>query len=205
MSPASPASLLATALLASIVGGTYWLVQKTLPNQDTCTKYVKRHIPDYYVDNLVISILSSTGKTQYRVNAQHIAHYEDDETTHLELPTVRAFSQDQPEVTAMSKRGMLNSDMSIIDLNDNVIVNRKADFRNPTMQAFSSHFQILINNDIIHTDTPVKLFHGQSTMNASGIILNNSKRSLQLLGNVHGTIHPTSLKNVLTASMQATP
>ncbi|GAB3628617.1 LPS export ABC transporter periplasmic protein LptC [Pandoraea terrae] len=193
MRRASPASLIAAALLAAIAAGTYWMVQRTLPSGGDSTPYVKRHIPDYYADSLVISMLSPTGQTQYRVNAVHLVHFEDDATTAMTLPAVRAFTPDQPEVTATGKRGTLNADMSIVDLYDDAVVTRQPGPRDPEMHALSEHFQVLVNEDIVRTEKPVQLFRGQSVMNASGMIFNNTTRAVQLLGNVRGTIQPAEL------------
>lgn len=189
----SPASLIAATFLAALAAGTYWMVQRTLPSGDQDKVYVKKHVPDYYADNMVISMLSATGATQYRVNAVHMTHFEDDETSALTLPAVRAFTPDQPAVTATSKRGTLNADMSVVDLYDDAVVTREPGPKDPEMRALSEHFQVLVNDDIVRTELPVQLFRGMSVMNANGMIFNNITRAVQLLGNVHGTIQPAEL------------
>ncbi|MDN4575740.1 LPS export ABC transporter periplasmic protein LptC [Pandoraea cepalis] len=189
----SPASLVAIVVLAGLAAGTYWLVQRTLPSDADRAPYVKQHIPDYFADDMVISTLSATGLTQYRVNAVHMTHYEDDQTTAMTLPAVRAFTPNQPEVTATSKRGTLNADMSVVDLYDDAVVVRQAGPRDPQMRALSQHFQVLVNDDIVRTELPVQLFRGASVMYGDGMIFNNISRAVQLLGNVHGTIQPAEL------------
>ncbi|BDD91399.1 LPS export ABC transporter periplasmic protein LptC [Pandoraea sp. XJJ-1] len=189
----SPASLVAIVVLAGLAAGTYWLVQRTLPSDADRAPYVKQHIPDYFADDMVISTLSATGLTQYRVNAVHMTHYEDDQTTAMTMPAVRAFTPNQPEVTATSKRGTLNADMSVVDLYDDAVVVRQAGPRDPQMRALSQHFQVLVNDDIVRTELPVQLFRGASVMYGDGMIFNNISRAVQLLGNVHGTIQPAEL------------
>lgn len=189
----SPASLVAIVVLAGLAAGTYWLVQRTLPSDADRAPYVKQHIPDYFADDMVISTLSATGLTQYRVNAVHMTHFEDDQTTAMTMPAVRAFTPNQPEVTATSKRGTLNADMSVVDLYDDAVVVRQAGPRDPEMRALSEHFQVLVNDDIVRTELPVQLFRGASVMYGDGMIFNNISRAVQLLGNVHGTIQPAEL------------
>ncbi|MBN9093438.1 MULTISPECIES: LPS export ABC transporter periplasmic protein LptC [Pandoraea] len=195
MQRVSPASLIAIAVLAGLAAGTYWLVQRTLPSDADRAPYVKQHIPDYYADDMVISMLSASGMTQYRVNAVHMTHFEDDQTTAMTMPAVRAFTPDQPEVTATSKRGTLNADMSVVDLYDDAVVVRQAGPRDPEMRALSEHFQVLVNEDIVRTEKPVQLYRGMSVMYGDGMIFNNITRAVQLLGNVHGTIQPAELGN----------
>lgn len=200
----SSASLIAVAVLASLAAGTYWLVQRTLPSDADRAPYVKRHVPDYYADDMAISTLSASGLTQYRINAVHMTHFEDDQTTALTMPAVRAFTPDQPEVTATSKRGTLNADMSIVDMYDDALVVRQAGPRDPEMRALSEHFQVLVNEDIVRTELPVQLFRGSSVMYGDGMIFNNISRAVQLLGNVHGTIQPAEMGSKRPAPPDAT-
>lgn len=194
MRRASPSSILAATVLALLAGSTYWLVQRTLPADNESVAQPKRHVPDYYADQITISMLAPTGQTQYRINAAHMQHYEDDATTAVTLPAVRAFSPGEPEVTVTSKRGVINGDSSIIDLYDDAVVTRAPGPRDPAMQATSEHFQVLINDDIVRTELPVKLVRGLSVMTATGMIFNNATRTLQLLSNVRGTIQQAELQ-----------
>lgn len=187
-------SILAALLLAVLAGTTYWLVQRTLPSANESVAQPKRHVPDYFADQITISMLSPTGQTQYRINAVHMEHYEDDSTTAVTLPAVRAFTPGQPEVTATSKRGTINGDTSIVDLYDDAVVTRAPGPHDPAMRATSSHFQVLVNDDIVRTEDPVKLTRGQSVLTGTGMIFNNTTRTLQLLGNVKGTIQPAELQ-----------
>lgn len=84
----------------------------------------------------------------------------------------------------------MNGDASIVDLYDNARIVRDAGFGDPRMQADSSHFRVLVNDDVIETEKPVKLQRGQSIMTASGMNYNNVTRVIQLFGNVRGAIAP---------------
>jgi lipopolysaccharide export system protein LptC len=56
------------------------------------------------------------------------------------------------------------------------------------MQADSEHFRVLVNDDVIETEKPVKLQRGVSVMTASGMNYNNVTRVMRLFGNVRGAI-----------------
>ena len=47
---------------------------------------------------------------------------------------------------------------------------------------------MLVNDDVIETEKPVKLQRGPSVMTASGMNYNNVTREMQLFGNVRGAI-----------------
>ena len=94
-------------------------------------------------------------------------------------------------VTATGERGTVNGDASIVDLYDNARILRAAGAGDPEMQADSSHFRVLVNDDVIETEKPVKLRRGQSVMTASAMKYNNVTRFMQLFGNVRGAIAPS--------------
>jgi lipopolysaccharide export system protein LptC len=117
-----------------------------------------------------------------------MVHYEDDEDSDLTQPAIRAFQPGKPIITATGDRGKVNGDASIVNLYDNARILRAAGMGDPAMQADSEHFRVLVNDDVIETEKPVKLQRGLSVMTASGMNYNNVTRVMQLFGNVRGAI-----------------
>lgn len=186
-------SLLSLAAMAALAGGTYWLLQATRPPAAADIAAPKTHSPDYFAENFSISELDQSGTTQYRLTAARMMHYEDDDNSDLVRPAMRAFQPGKPVVTATGDRGKLNADASIVDLYDNARILRAAGAGDPEMQADSSHFRVLVDDDVIETEKPVKLRRGQSIMTASAMNYNNVTRVMQLFGNVRGAIAPSAL------------
>ncbi|KMZ12326.1 putative transmembrane protein [Candidatus Burkholderia humilis] len=186
--PGKLASLLPLVAMAALAGITYWLLQATLPSGPQTTDQSKRHTADYFADNFSVSELDATGTTQYRLTAARMMHYEDDENSDLTLPAMRMFQPQKPTVTATAQRGTVNADVSIVDLYDNARILRVAGFGDPQMQADSQHFRVLVNDDVIETEKPVRLQRGPSVMTANGMNYNNVTREMKLFGNVRGAI-----------------
>jgi lipopolysaccharide export system protein LptC len=85
----------------------------------------------------------------------------------------------------------VNADASIVDLYDHARIVRAPGAGDPPMQADSEHFHVLVNDDVIETEKPVKLQRGQSVATATdGMHYNNVTRVIQLFGNVRGMIAP---------------
>ncbi|TXC87762.1 LPS export ABC transporter periplasmic protein LptC [Paraburkholderia azotifigens] len=183
-------SLIPLVAMAALAGITYWLLQATRPHQDEGLVKPKQHTPDYFADIFSVSELDQSGSTQYRLTAATLVHYEDDEVSDLTKPAIRAFQPGKPVVTATGDTGKVNGDASIVDLYENARIVRDAGAGDPKMQADSSHFRVLVNDDVIETEKPVKLQRGQSIMTASGMNYNNVTRVIQLFGNVRGAIAP---------------
>jgi len=184
-------SLVPLVCVAALAGFTWWLLQAVQPREKEAAPRPLTHTPDYFADNLSVSELDQSGATQYRLTATHMVHYEDDENSDLTNPAVRAFQPGKPIVTATGERGTVNADASIVNLYDNARILRAAGAGDPEMQADSEHFKVLVNDDVILTEKPVKLRRGQSVMTAtSGMNYNNVTRVIQLFGNVRGAIAP---------------
>jgi len=184
-------SLVPVVAVAVLAGGTWWLLQATLPRQGEAPAHAPTHTPDYFADQFSVSELDQTGATQYRLTAEHMVHYEDNQYSDLTNPAVRAFQPGKPIVTATGKRGTVNADASIVDLYDQARILRAPGYGDPQMQADSAHFRVLVNDDVIQTEKPVKLQRGQSVMTATdGMHYNNVTRVIQLHGNVRGAIAP---------------
>lgn len=184
-------SLVPLICVAALAGFTWWLLQAVQPREHEAEVRPVTHTPDYFADNFSVSELDQSGATQYRLTASHMVHYEDDEDSDLTNPAVRAFQPGKPIVTATGKRGTVNGDASIVNLYDDAQILRAAGASDPEMQATSEHFKVLVNDDVIQTEKPVKLRRGLSVMTATnGMNYNNVTRVIQLYGNVRGAIAP---------------
>src|ERR1700743_1184169 len=181
-------SLIPLVAMAALAGVTWWLLQATLPRQNEGVLRPKEHTPDYFADNFSVSELDQSGSTQYRLTAQSLIHYEDEELRDRASRAMRALQPGKPIVTATGDTGTVNGDASIVNLYDNARIIRAAGNGDPQMQADSQHFRVLVNDDVIETEKPVKLQRGMSEMTASGMNYNNVTRVIQLFGNVKGAI-----------------
>jgi len=183
-------SLIPVMAMMVVAALSWWLVQATRTRAvDDSQRAPLTHTPDYFANDFSVSELDQAGATQYRLTAARLVHYEDDQQSDLTLPAVRAFQPGKPVTTATSQRGTVNSDASIIDLYDNANITREAGAGDPRMTASSEHFHLRVNDDIIQTEKPVKLEHGQSVMTAThGMIYNNVTRAIALSGDVRGAI-----------------
>lgn len=179
---------LAVIGMAALAALTYWVLQNNLAKPAAGPPPPLTHTADYFADNFSISMLDNTGLTQYRLNAQKMVHYEDDQNTDVTLPSMRAFSPGEPNTTTYALRGVINADGSIVDLYDQARMLRDAGPEDPAMRADSSHFRIYVNDDVVQTEKPVKLQRGESVTIANGMIYNNTTRVMHLLGQVRGVL-----------------
>jgi lipopolysaccharide export system protein LptC len=182
------AVLLPLLILAGLAFGSYYLLQIGLPSSQEEAAKPLTHTADAFATDLTVSMLDVTGITHYRLNAATMVHYEDDASANVTLPALRGFTPGQPDVTAFARRGTMNGDQSIIDLNDQARILRAPGPTDPAMEADSEHFRVLTNDDIIESEKPVKLQRGLSVMFGDSMTYHNATRQMFLYGRVHGQI-----------------
>ena len=174
---------------------TFWLVKKSNAPEGEVLERVRLHEPDYVITNGTLSALNESGNTKYRVLGKKVIHYDDDASIDIATPRMRLFQPDKAPVTVKADTGHLDGDLTILDLIDNAQIFRPAQAATATepatlrMLAQSSYFRVLINDDIIETDRPIRLEQGMSVMNSNeGGSFNNVDQSMVLSGQVRGRI-----------------
>ena len=187
--------LMPLILMGTITLITFWLVKKNTPPESSLLERVRLHEPDYTIQNGALSALNELCNTKYRVLGKKVTHYDDDASIDILTPRMRLFQADKAPVTVKSDTGHLDGDLTILDLVDNAEIFRPAQAATATepatlrMLARSSYFKVLINDDIIETDRPIRLEQGMSVMNSThGGTFNNVDQSMVLSGQVKGRI-----------------
>lgn len=187
--------LMPLILMGTLTLLTFWLVKKNTPPEKSLLERVRLHEPDYTIQNGTLSALNELGNTKYRVLGKKVTHYDDDASIDIIIPRMRLFQANKAPVTVKSDTGHLDGDLTILDLVNNAEIFRPAQAATATepatlrMLAQSSYFKVLINDDIIKTNKPMKLEQGMSVMNSTdGGIFNNVDQSMVLLGQVKGRI-----------------
>lgn len=187
------------ALMGILTLGTYWMVQLTTP--DSPSNKLKSHVADYTLDEVTITTLAPSGETKYRIVGTKLTHYEDDASSTLTNPIARRFHPSKPPTTVKSDLGLMNGEMSVLELQGNATLTRPAQPATPTeagsarLFMSSASFTILLNEDIVKTKLPVVLEQGLSIMSSEeGAIFDNVHQQLTMVGKVRGRIESETKK-----------
>jgi lipopolysaccharide export system protein LptC len=187
--------LMPLILMGALTLMTFWLVQKNTPPESSMLERVRLHEPDYIIKDGTLSALNEQGNTKYRILGNKVTHYDDDASIDIDAPRMRLFQPDKPPVTVKSDTGHLDGDLTTLELIDNASIFRPAQAATATepatlrMLASSSYYKVLINDDIVETDRPIRLEQGMSIMHSSdGGTFNNIQQSMTLSGQVKGRI-----------------
>ncbi|MDX9950898.1 MAG: LPS export ABC transporter periplasmic protein LptC [Methylophilaceae bacterium] len=181
---ARPAILLPLALLAILAMLTFWIdysVQAPEPKVDGSN----RHDPDYILNNFVTTRTDENGDLRYRLTAEEMRHYPDDDTTELELPHFTRFEVDKPFTQIEGKKGFVSSDAERIEFVDDVKVVRQAYNGKGEMVVVTDRLDVFPDEERAVTDRPVVITQAPKTViHATGMIYDKKKQTVELKNRV---------------------
>ena len=120
------------------------------------------------------------------LRARRMMHYPDDDTTHLDAPTLVNFRGSNLTVTATSKSALLSSNGENAYLTDDVSLVRSAYDDKSELTMLTSWLHVIPDDNIAKTDKPVRIYDANTLITSVGLEFNNETRILKLLSRVRG-------------------
>ena len=96
-------------LMLALAALTFWL-ERTVREEEGVHPSLRRHDPDFVVDNLSHTRFNAQGVVESTLAAAKMIHYPDDESTDLIAPRVVQAKPSEPRVTLTADRGALSQD-----------------------------------------------------------------------------------------------
>lgn len=174
--------LFVVALLTAL---SFWLdaVVRTAPAQER----MKRHDPDFIIDNFVASQTGVDGLPRHLLRATRMSHFLDDDTTHLDLPRLVHYTDKRLEVSASADRAQLSSDGEVIHMSGNVHLTRAAVANQSELVLLTDSLTVTPGKGFAQTDQPVVIRDATSRTHAIGLEFDYNTRQLELLRDVRTT------------------
>lgn len=166
-----------------------------------------RHDPDYIMSNFVTSQTDVNGILRYKLAAAEMRHFPDDDSTVLQQPRYTQFSVGKPYTQAEALRGYVASDGEQVQLVDNVKITRQAFAGKGEMTMETEYLNILPNQDLVRTDSPVVIKQAPKTViYATGMVYEKNTRTVTLLHRVRAHYEkPTTVRPNATATPAKVP
>lgn len=175
--------LLLVAVLAAM---SYWLeraVQGPAVPRDGST----RHDPDYIVNDFIVHQLGPDGIPVHQLQAKRMLHYPDDDSTHLEHPTLQRYNQGTLTLKISANRAQVSSEGKTVDFHDDVRAVRLPTRERSELTLTTDHLHVIPDDDFARTDRPVTIVDANTKATAIGLELDNKAKNLKLMSNVRGT------------------
>jgi lipopolysaccharide export system protein LptC len=175
--------LLLVAVLAAM---SYWL-ERTVQGPSAPRDGSTRHDPDYIVQNFVVHQLGPGGIAVHQLDAKRMLHYPDDDTTHLEQPTLQRYDQGRLALKIKAQSAQVSSEGKTIDFHDGVEAVRLATPEHSELTMTTDYLHVVPDDDFASTDRPVVIVDANTKATAVGLELDNKAKTLKLMSNVRGT------------------
>lgn len=174
--------VLALALLS------FWLERAV--REEQVHPSLKRHDPDYVVQNFVITKYNASGGAESTLAAAKMVHYPDDDSTELLAPRMVQAKPGEPRMTLTADRGSLSQDGDEVFLYGNVLLVREGDAERPETRIRTSFLHVVGARSLVRTDREVTLTEPERSLSGRGMEYHNETRQLYLREGVRGQFGP---------------
>jgi lipopolysaccharide export system protein LptC len=188
----SATGLFPLALMLALAMVTFWLKQAVEEPAPQST--LRRHDPDYIVENFNITSYGPRGAAESTLQAAKMIHYPDDDSTDLVAPRMVQTKPDEPRMTVTADRGTLSQGADELFLYGNVLLVRAGDAERPEMQMRTSFLHIVSAKSLALTDRQVTISDSEQSITGRGMEYNNELGRLILRERVRGRFEPEKNK-----------
>ena len=162
--------LLVFLLVLIITIFTRWLLTSVEEPGEPGTQKA-RHDPDYFISNFDTTIYDQQGKANYRLVAQHMEHFPDDDTMEINKLRLEYTDPSNQQWIASSDRGTAYKDIEVLHMMDNVKVVRGSSDPADIMTLYAKELKIDLIKRIAITESEVKIVGKNSTIDATGMLI----------------------------------
>lgn len=167
-------------ILLAIVSG--WIFE-SIENTPLLTREKPRHDPDYFLKNFTATSMDESGKPTYKLKAQHLEHYPDDNSMKLDAPLFSFYANNIKNWTARADQAFFLQDSKIIHLKGNVVLHQILSKKknNTPMTLTADQLTIEPEKNLAHTKSSIKLTQGLNTIQAIGMRADMNKNRIEFL------------------------
>jgi lipopolysaccharide export system protein LptC len=172
-------------LMLALAGLTFWL-ERTVREEEGAHPSLRRHDPDYIVDNLTHTRFNIQGLVESTLTAAKMLHYPDDDTTDLVAPHMVQTKPNEPRVTVTADRGALSQDGEEVFLYDNVVIVRDGERNRSETRMRTSFMHVIQARSVFQTDRDIVITEEDREISGRGMEYHNDTKELFLRERVRG-------------------
>ncbi len=182
-------------LLATFIAAlSVWLFQDQ-PDKGPTVTTATQDASDSFMENFTTTVLDAQGHLQYQLQAEHMAHYADDDRSEFIKPQFTAFQADGQRWTALAETGRALGGTEQILLNGAVTIQRKTNASAaPSLEIHTRDVRIQPTDNYAETAQHTTIMHGQgerkATIKTVGLQIYFREGQMTLLSQVRGVYAP---------------
>jgi lipopolysaccharide export system protein LptC len=184
------AALLAIFLLSILAAFTFYLAEFANRGDKPVESKVIRHEQDYFVERFTLVKLNDQGQPSFRLAADLMKHFPDDDTSEFVNPKLVSLDKKKPIITVVSDSGKAGPKGDIMELSGNVVLTRAPSEASKQLKLTTEYLLINTNEETGSTDKPTEITQGASKLTGIGMNFDNLNRLFALHSNVKSTWVP---------------
>lgn len=196
---------LAIILLAIVALGSFWVLEVVRRNDEQGNaRSTARSEPDYYVENFNFVRLPNNGQANYHITGERLTHHPRDDNFEIQQPRINSFNANETPLSIRAEHAMVEQkskqispqrEHDLIHLRGDVQVVRPESARASYIKLQSEYILLLPDENLMKTDKEVKLTAKNAELHATGMIADNTKQKIELLGKVHARLSKPDVRS----------
>lgn len=151
---------------------------------------VEAHQPDAFATDAELSSYTAAGTLQYRLWAERMQHYPDDDSTELTRPRSELYREQGPPWQVKANHGWLSGGGEEVRLKGDVEIKRAASATNKPTEAYTDTLNLWPERDYAETDDKITYITTDLRVDAVGMRARLDSGDLELLSEVRGVHTP---------------
>ena len=180
--------LVAALLLAVVTVASYWYSREM--RRPTERFPPTPGAPDFIVDRVVLTQFDEHGQARYRLFADRLSYFNENDDLELARPRLVSLLPDQPPMQATSERARVTNAGERVLMQGEVLLQRAADGSRPALTIRTERMTAIPELERFSTDVPVRIDYGDSWLTGAAMEYDNLTRVLNISGDLRGELAP---------------
>jgi len=168
--------IIAILLLATVTATSYWYSQSI--RRTTRMVPPAGGTPDFSGERLVMTQFDEQGRAKYKLFADTLVHFADDDEIELLNPRLLSLRPDRPQIEARALHAEVDDAGEEVRMDGGVVVTRAATAAAPALQLTTESLRALPDSDRYQSLAPVVVERGNVTISADRMDLDNIARTV---------------------------
>lgn len=180
--------VIAAVLLAVVTVTSYWYsremrrpIVRTPPAPGS---------PDFIVDHVVLTQFDDSGQARYKLFAEELSYFNENDDIDLTRPRLVSLLPDQPQVQASSDRARVVNAGARVLMDGDVLLQRAAAGKRPGLTIRTEQMTAIPDEERFSSQVPVTIEQGGMRLAGEAMEYDNLTRVLTVSGGLRGEMAP---------------
>jgi len=180
--------LIATLLLAVVTVTSYWYSREM--RRPTARTAPTPGAPDFIVDHVVLTQFDDHGQARYKLFADQLSYFNENDDIDLAMPRLVSLLPDQPQLQATSARARVTNAGARVLMQGDVLLQRAEAGRRPALTIRTEQMTAIPDEERFSSDVPVRIEQGGTRLDGAAMEYDNLTRVLTVSGGLRGEMAP---------------